>query len=243
MQICLSCDCGDGLVDDDSALPFANAAHIACGALSLGAQLIDHCLQLCRQHGVQAGASPSTMSHANIGQRIAIMAPEHIAATVRTQLLGLLKIAALHDMSLTHVRLQGTLHQFAATDTEVAAAVADSIAGLDAGLMLIGPAGSHLISAGRRAKLQTASEIAADRQYEPDGMLRGRSLPGAVFRDAAQCAEQIVSVLEYGYAVAHDGTRVYLDADVAFVHDSSRIGAIKRALTRAGVRCGPLLKR
>jgi UPF0271 protein len=48
--------------------------------------------------------------------------------------------------------------------------------------------------------LPVAGEGFADRQYEPDGTLRSRKLPGALITDPARAAEQAVRLAREGKA-------------------------------------------
>jgi 5-oxoprolinase (ATP-hydrolysing) subunit A len=238
MPITICCEFATGLLDDDTCAPYINAAHIACGAHAIAPEAVAHAVALCAKHGVVAGASPGSVDAAGIGRRIALMTPEDIARSVCTQ------IAALPAVARGHVRLHGALNQFASTDPDVAAALAVALAEQFPSIVVIAPAGGHLISAARRARLRALSEIAADRQYEPDGALRGRGLPGAVYATAEQCADQILSAVRDGYVRAHDGARVYLDAECAHVHATdgqmpARLAKIRRLLDRAGVSCQP----
>jgi 5-oxoprolinase (ATP-hydrolysing) subunit A len=238
MHIALCCDFATGLLDDDACAPHIDAAHIACGAHAIAPEAITHSVALCARHGIVAGAGPGSVDAAGIGRRIALMTPEDIARSVCAQ------IAALPAVARGHVRLHGALNPFASTDPDVAQALADALAEQFPGIAVVAPAGGHLISAARRARLRALPEIAADRQYEPDGVLRGRSLPGAVYATAEQCADQILSAVRDGYVRAHDGSRVYLDAACAHVHATdaqtpARLAKIRRLLDRAGVRCQP----
>jgi UPF0271 protein len=234
--IALCCELATGLLDDDACAPHIDAAHIACGAHALAPEAIAHAISLCAVRAIAVGASPGSVDAAGIGRRIALMTPDDIARSVCAQ------IATLPVTLHGHVRLHGALNQFASTDPDVADALALALAERFPGIVVIAPSGGHLIAAARRARLRALPEIAADRQYEPDGALRGRSLAGAVFATAEQCAEQVRSAVQDGYVLAHDGARVYLDAACAHVHATdaqtpARIAKMRRLLERAGVRC------
>jgi UPF0271 protein len=175
-----------------------------------------------------------------------MMTPESIAAVITRQLALMRRICTDEGVPLRHVRLHGALNQFAATDPDVAGAVADCVAAhmaeTDADIVLVGPAESQLLSAGRRIGLRVASEVFADRVYEPDGSLRGRSLPGALIDDFAHCLDQALSLAQSGFVRAHDGTRLYLDAQTLCLDPhapraAARARYLRRELMRAGVAC------
>jgi 5-oxoprolinase (ATP-hydrolysing) subunit A len=246
MRLTLSSDCGDGLIDDDALLPHLNAANIACGALAISDDAIRHCVRLCARSGVDAGAGPSVMDRAHLGMRVGVMTPESIAAVITRQLALMQRICTDEDVPLRHVRLHGALNLFAATDPDVAGAVAECVAAhaaeTGADIVLAGPAESHLISAGRRNGVRVAGEVFADRVYEPDGSLRGRSLPGALIDDFARCLDQALSLAQAGFVRAHDGSRLYLDAQTICIEPHApravaRAQYLRRELQRAGVDC------
>jgi UPF0271 protein len=240
LKITLSCDCGDGLANDAARLPHIDAANIACGSHVITPDDIDQCLALCMAHQIAAGASPGVHENDAIGRRITIMAPDDIARSVRRQVAALHERVAQAGLRIAHVRLHGALNAFASTDADVAAAIVTVLADFDPSLRIVAPFDSRLLDAARRARQPLSAELTADRRYEPDGGLRGKSLPGAILRDAEACAAQIVSALRDGYVSAHDGSRVYLDIDSARLSSDSGVSpaALRRLLTRAGVVCG-----
>ncbi len=240
----LNCDYGDGLADE-AMLAHIDAVNISCGALGAGEDQIRESVRLCQSLGVAIGAAPSQADHAGHGRRITIMTPESVAATVRLQVVLLMRIAAETGAGVRHVRLHGALGQFAATDPDVAQAVTQSLAALDKTLVLIAPFGSHLIDAARRLRMRSAPEVSADRVYEPDGVLRGRSMPGAFLEDFSASLAQLVSACQRGHVVAHTGAKVFLEAHTAHIDARERRAAaramfLRRELPRAGVRCAPL---
>ena len=85
-------------------------------------------------------------------------------------------------------------------------------------MKLYGLAGSTLLEHGRACGLVCASEVFADRNYESDGSLISREKKNAVIVDEKSCVEQILKILENGYALTPLGARVYLEADTICLH-------------------------
>jgi UPF0271 protein len=231
MHIRLASACGDGLIDDDAIVPHVAIAYIACGAQAAAPEAMAHCLALCARHGVAAAASPGSVEQSGLGRRIAIMMPEDLASSVRRQIAALTAMA--QNQAVPYVRLHGSLNGFAGADPDVAEAVCAMLAEHMPAVTLIAPYGSALLDAARRHRLMVLREIAADRRYEPDGSLRGRSLPDAYFPDAEACTAHLQSVSTRGYSIASDGSKVFLEADIALI-DASRPGAalLARKLAR-----------
>jgi UPF0271 protein len=106
--------------------------------------------------------------------------------------------------------------------------------------VLVGLAGSELVSAGRAAGLRVAEEAFADRAYESDGSLRSRRLPGAVLHDSDAAARQALTIVAEGSVTSHDGVRVSLRADTLCIHGDTTgaveiAKAVRSALSAAGV--------
>jgi 5-oxoprolinase (ATP-hydrolysing) subunit A len=228
-------DCGDGLSDDESNLRHAHAANIACGALAAHAEVMRYALRLCKSLGVRAGASPSHLAREDYGRRVTVMTPDGIATVIDKQLRLLRTLAEEEGVTLTHVKLHGALHQFAATDPDVAAAVAETIYAVDPGLLLIAQSGSKLIDAARRVRLPRANDVPVDRVFEPDGTLRGPSQPGAYIDDPDACAARARQVLDMGFVSAANGVKLFMDVESISIDGgrpraASRLRAIRRML-------------
>jgi UPF0271 protein len=119
------------------------------------------------------------------------------------------------------------MYNRAARDEAVAAVIARAIRDVDENLVLVALAGSVAAVAGRGAGLRVAEEAFADRRYEPDGSLRSRRLEGAILA-AAEAADQSISIVRDGFAVASDGSKVAIHADTLCVHGDTP-GAIEIA--------------
>ena len=175
----------------------------------------------------------------NLGRHVALMDPAAIAGELRAQLAAFIALAATVPVAVTHLTLHGTLNQLAATNPEIATAIARDVVARFPGLALIGPTGSELTTAGRRAHVPVLNEIMVDRRYESDGALRGRGLPGALL-DPAQSAAQALSLTRHHHVMTQDATRLYLDADVLRVSSdipgaTARAHAVRRAIAHNAI--------
>lgn len=185
----LNADIGEGC-DDAALMPCVARVSIACGGHAGDAASMRAALQLAAAHGVAAGAHPSYPDRAGFGRRAVDARPGQIAAWVTQQTEALAEEAARLGMRLAHVKPHGALYNDAAADAVVAAAVAQAVAGLDAGLVLVGLAGSRLIEAGQAAGLVVLNEGFADRRYDAAGRLVSRETPGAVLHEPQAAAAQ-----------------------------------------------------
>jgi len=75
-----------------------------------------------------------------------------------------------------------------------------------------------LLDAGRVHGLQVASEVFADRTYQPNRSLTPRTQPDAVITDEAVAVAQVVRMLRDGVVRTTDGTDVSMQADTVCLH-------------------------
>jgi len=127
------------------------------------------------------------------------------------------------------VKPHGALYHDAGRGEEVASAVAEAVASVDAGLTLIGLAGSPALATWKARGLGVAAEGFADRAYDADGSLRPRQQPGALLLDPARAAEQALRLVRSGSV---DTLCVHADTPGA----APLLRAVRAALTGAGVR-------
>ena len=197
-------------------------------------------MALAKQHGVAVGAHPGFPDLVGFGRRELRATPREVEDFVVYQIGALLAIAAAQGVRLQHVKPHGALFNMAVQDSALADAIASGTAAVDRSLILFGLPGSELVAAGRRAGLRTASEVFADRAYEPDGTLVSRRKAGAVIHDAGAVVERVVRMATDRTVVAVDGSVIRLDLDTICVHGDTPGAAdlaarIRTALTAAGV--------
>lgn len=185
----LNADIGEGC-DDAALMPYVARVSIACGGHTGDVASMRAALELAVTHGVAAGAHPSYPDRAGFGRHAVAARPEQIVAWVTQQTEALAEQAARLGTRLTHVKPHGALYNVAAVDAEVAAAVAQAVAALDAGLALVGLAGSRLVEAGQAAGLVALNEGFADRRYDAAGRLVSRETPGALLHEPEAAAAQ-----------------------------------------------------
>jgi UPF0271 protein len=123
------------------------------------------------------------------------------------------------------------LNNLACVDRGVADTVCRAVAAIDRGLILLAPAASELVVAGRAAGLPVVEEIFADRAYLPDGQLVPRSRPDAMIHGAEACLGHVLAMLDAGALIAVDGTRIATPIGSICVHgDNPGAVAVARHL-------------
>jgi UPF0271 protein len=195
MTIDLNCDLGEGAPHDAELMPLITSANIACGGHAGDVASMRRTLELALSHGVAAGAHPGYRDPGHFGRREITLAPADVNQLVQEQIRALQKIAAGLGVNLTHVKPHGALYNQAARDASLADAIADAVYEINPQLILLGLAGSALIAAARARGLSAASEIFADRRYQPNGALVPRSQPDALISDPKEACAQVLRLI------------------------------------------------
>lgn len=186
------------LGNDAAMMPLITSANIACGFHAGDPLVMAATLRLAREAGVAVGAHPGYPDLQGFGRREMDMSPEEVEACVLYQLGALEAFARAQGVRLAHVKPHGALYNQAARNAALASAVAQAVLRFNPDLILVGLAGSALITAGRETGLRVAAEAFPDRAYNPDGSLRSRRLPGAVLELPAEVAAQALNLAQNG---------------------------------------------
>jgi UPF0271 protein len=223
MRINLNADLGEGygpwkMGDDAAMLDIVASANIACGGHAGDADTMRRTLRLARERGVSVGAHPSYPDLQGFGRRAMALSPAELESQVACQVGALAGIAALENIRVTHVKPHGALNNLACVDRSVAATICRAVAAIDRTLILLAPAASELVVAGRAAGLPVVEEIFADRAYLPDGQLVPRSRPDAMIHGAEACLAHVLAMLDAGALIAVDGTRIATPIGSICVH-------------------------
>lgn len=218
MRIDLNCDLGEGAGHDVELMPLITSANIACGAHAGDEATMRATVELALRHGVAVGAHPGFADREHFGRRELAVTPEEVFQLVRAQTLALQKIAHTAGAKLGHVKLHGALYNLAARDTAIAEAAAYAVRDAGPDLVWFGLAGSASLAAVRECGLRVASEVFADRTYQPDGSLTPRSRPDALITDENVAVAQALRMVREGRVRATDGAEVAIRADTLCLH-------------------------
>jgi UPF0271 protein len=237
-RVDLNCDMGESfgawrIGDDEALLQHVSSASIACGFHAGDPSVMRRTLCAAAARGVAVGAHPGLPDLVGFGRRNMDIAPDTVYDIVAYQVGALAGLARTAGIRLAHVKAHGALYNMAVEDAALASAIARAVYDVDASLIFFGLPGSPLIEEGERLGLRTASEVFADRSYEPDGSLTPRRTPGAFVDDPELAARRAVRMVLENVVEARDGTPVNVRADTICVHgDGPYAAAIARLLRR-----------
>ena len=235
----LNCDMGESfgpwrLGQDEALLDQVSSANIACGWHAGDPATMARTVQAALARGVALGAHPGLPDLQGFGRRELALSADEARGLTLHQVGALDAFARAAGGRLRHVKPHGALYNMAARDPRLAAAVAGAVRDFDPGLVLVGLSGSELIKAGRDAGLACASEVFADRGYEPDGSLTPRGRPGAMIEDEAQAVARVLRMVLEGKVAGRDGADLAIRADTVCIHgDQPQALAFARRLRAA----------
>ena len=240
MRIDLNADVGESfgaysLGNDEALMGSITSASIAAGFHAGDPTVLRRTIRLAKSRGVAVGAHPGFPDLVGFGRREMRVTPAEAEDFVLYQIAAVAGVAAAEGVRLQHVKPHGALFNMAAADASLAGAIARAVAAFDRSLILFGLAGSEILKAGRTAGLRVASEVFADRAYEPDGSLRSRSKPGAIIHDPTLVVARAVGMVKAQSIPAVDGTVVPLVAETICIHGDTPGAHLLAAGLRAGL--------
>lgn len=225
-RINLNADLGEGfgpwhMGDDAAMLDVVASANLACGGHAGDPDTMRRAVALAQARGVSIGAHPSYPDMQGFGRRPMALTAAELENQIASQIGALIGVAALEAAQVTHVKPHGALNNLACVERGVADAICRAMRAIDRQLILLAPAASQLVAAGRAAELTVAEEIFADRAYLSDGQLVPRSRPDAMVHGPAACLAHVLAMLDAGALIAIDGCRIPTPIASICVHGDS----------------------
>jgi UPF0271 protein len=249
-SIDLNCDMGElpKAISDgtqEALMPSFTSVNVACGGHAGDAQTMKTTIEQALRWKLAVGAHPGYPDRANFGRLEMNLSPRAIAESVYQQVRTLAEIAAQCGVRLTHVKPHGALYNQAVHNRQLAQAIADGVTRWRHDVVLVGLAGSPMLTVFREAGLQVAAEGFADRRYEFDGTLRSRKYEDALIPDPVEASRQALSIAQTGTVTARDGSQVAVAAQTICIHGDTPgapqiAAAVAKTLRQAGLTLTPL---
>jgi UPF0271 protein len=201
----INCDTGENPEDiangvQESLMSSVTSVNIACGGHAGDEATMRTTLAQALRHRLGIGAHPGYPDPANFGRLEMHIPLDALSESIRHQVAALAALAAEAGARLIHVKPHGALYNQAVKSHDLANAIANGVASVDRGLVLVGLAGSPMLDVFRESGFKVAAEAFADRRYEKDGTLRSRRFDDALIRDPEQAAEQALAIAAQGLA-------------------------------------------
>ncbi|MBX7171914.1 MAG: LamB/YcsF family protein [Pyrinomonadaceae bacterium] len=246
----LNCDMGESfgawrMGNDAELMNYVSSINVACGFHAGDAQTMRETVQLAIKKGVAIGAHPSFPDLQGFGRRHMSLSPQEIFDVVLYQVSALKGICEAFGTKLHHVKPHGALYNLAAKDEAVAGAVAEAVRKIDSKLILFGLAGSSSISEAEKVGLKTASEVFADRTYQPDGSLTPRTQADALIDSTEKSISQVLQMISDKTVTATNGEQIPIAAETICIHGDGTHAVkfakiINQRLTENGIKILPI---
>lgn len=246
IQVNLNADMAEGfgaygIGDDEAILKIVGSANIACGFHAGDPPTMRNVVRMAKACGVSIGAHPGFNDLWGFGRRQIQMKPDDLENMVIYQIGALQAMAAAEGVRVTHLKPHGALNNMAAIDRSYALAIGKAIKAVDPSIVYVALAGSEMERAGRDLELPLALEGFCDRQYDDDGNLTSRRIPGSVYKTPEPAVAQVLRMVLDKTIVSRNGKEMPCEVHTLCVHgdEPTAVGiasAAREALLAAGVR-------
>jgi len=225
---------------DREVIKYVSSANIACGFHAGDPVVMQNTVLAAKAAGTAIGAHPGYYDLMGFGRRNMTITFEEAKAYMKYQIGALMAFTQSAGLKMQHVKPHGALYNMAAVDKNLARAIAEAIAEVDGGLILMGLSGSKMLDEGRACGLRVASEVFADRAYMEDGTLVPRSQPGSVIHDTELAVSRVIGMVKNGKVESITGKEITIQADSICVHGDNAealafVQGIRETLIKNGV--------
>lgn len=246
IKINLNADMAEGfgaydIGDDDGILKIIGSANIACGFHAGDPLTMRRVVENAKREGVTVGVHPGFNDLWGFGRRRIDMRPDDLESMIAYQIGALQAMASYSNVKVTHLKPHGALNNMAAENKEYAMAIGRAIKTVDPDIIYLALSGSEMEKAGRSLGLRVALEGFCDRQYEDDGNLTSRKIPGSVFKDPAVATKQVVDMVVHNFITTRSGKQIPCKVHSLCVHGDEPTAValarqVREGLEKAGVK-------
>ncbi|MBQ8105860.1 MAG: 5-oxoprolinase subunit PxpA [Afipia sp.] len=250
IKINLNADMAEGfgaydIGDDDGILKIIGSANIACGFHAGDPLTMRQVVADAKRAGVSVGAHPGFNDLWGFGRRRIDMRPDDLENMIAYQIGALQALASYSGVKVTHLKPHGALNNMSAENYEYALAIGRAIKAVDDSIIYLALSGSEMEKAGRSLGLKVALEGFCDRQYEEDGNLTSRKIPGSVIKDPAVATKQVVDMVVNNTITTRTGKQIPCKVHSLCVHGDEPTAvalakSVREGLEKAGVKLVPL---
>jgi UPF0271 protein len=249
-RIDINCDMGESfgvytLGRDAEVMEYISSANIACGWHAGDPMVMEQTVRLAREKEVAVGAHPGYPDLMGFGRRHMKLTPREIENYLLYQIGALFAFARVHGLPLQHVKAHGALGNEAFVDLEVSKTIARAAARFSEKIIFVALAGTVMVQAAKEVGVRFVEEVYADRVYNPDGTLQSRKRAGSVIHDPEKAAGQALTMVQEGYVIAHDGTKVRVRPETLCIHGDTPhavaiLQRVREALQKASIAVKPM---
>ena len=247
VTIDLNADMGESfgrwtLGDDKALMPQLTSANIACGFHGGDPHVMRETVALALAHGVGIGAHIGLPDLLGFGRRRMAVSPGELRDYLLYQAGAMKAYAEAAGARLQHVKPHGAMYAMAQEDPALAQGIADGVAELGDGVILL-LASRTVADAAAQAGVPFVPEGYVDLDYDAAGKLVIERVKQV--RDPDQMGDKAVRLATEAKVTTLDGGELELEIESICVHgdapNAPEIAAeIRRALAEADVELAPL---
>ncbi len=245
----LNCDMGESfgawkMGDDKNVINHISSANVACGFHGGDPRIMEKTVGLAKSLGVGVGAHPGFPDLVGFGRRNIEVSPDEARTDVLYQIGALQGFCKKFGVALQHVKPHGQLNNLAMHDAVLAEAIVKGVKDFDSHLIVVAY-GGQLAKVAEREGMRVAYEVFADREYNADGTLVSRRIPGSVITDADRIMRRAVRMVKEGEVESIDGTTLNLKVHTICVHGdtpgaAALVAALRRGFAEEGISVVPM---
>ncbi|PGO93386.1 lactam utilization protein LamB, partial [Bacillus cereus] len=171
------------------------------------------------EHNVAIGAHPGFPDLIGFGRRNMNVSASEVYDYVLYQIGALDGFVKVAGGKMQHVKPHGALYNMAASNPEIADAIAKAIYHINPSLLLYGLANSEaFIQAAEKYNVTLVQEAFADRTYKQDGTLTSRTEENALIKDEDEAIKQVLQMVKEGHVNSINGEKVAVQTQTICLH-------------------------
>jgi len=218
---------------DSEVMPYVHLANIACGFHASDPDVMRRTVRMASDRQVSIGAHPAYPDLVGFGRRSMACSASEIENLVLYQIGALDGLCRAEGTRVRYVKPHGALYNDMAQTPDIFDAVARAVKAYDPTLPLMTLATRDMATMRQQAERHGMTlwfEAFADRAYDPEGRLVGRTRPGAVHHDPEVIIDQARRIATGQPLTASDGSELVLEANTLCVHGDNEesIAAVRR---------------
>ncbi|WP_209125058.1 LamB/YcsF family protein [Alkalihalobacillus sp. BA299] len=251
-KIDLNCDMGEGFGPysfgmDEEIIQLVSSANIACGFHAGDPNIMDHTVEMAKEHNVGIGVHIGFPDRLGFGRRDIDVSRKDLMNYIIYQIGALESFCKKHQVGIQHVKAHGSMGNMSFVNRMIADAIVDAVQLVIPETKLFVLPGTEIHKAAAEKGLSFVLEVFADRAYNKDATLVSRKLPGAVIKKPEEAAENVLRMILEGKAKTLDGDLIDIQADSVCVHGDTQgaleiVRYLKGRIEEKGIEIAPVGK-
>jgi len=195
-------------------MPYISSCSIACGGHFGDRETVLQTLAYAKEFGVKVGAHPAYPDPDNFGRISMALSSEALKDALRRQFDLFYSLCT----SVNHIKPHGALYNDLFHDSVKAKSVVEVIQEYSPNGTVYCAPGSVFSEVAKAAGLSVLFEGFGDRAYTKDAQKKKKKIPGAVFSDKQQIAQQIIDIAAHQKVTTLDGDTISLQVQTICMH-------------------------